>query len=252
VGDGATFAPHQRDPGRLGDTFSSYICKNFPFPGIEMCNKRQIDNMTPANPLTLKCPHCKGEKQVLQLASGNTFGGCQWSDMKTDFPMLPEVSMVQKCPHCGKYYFTALAEKYTAEDGFCHEKGELNLSEAIEAYRQFRSEGLEAFHGRYLNMACMTLIWAANDCTARDKETRELSSSEQEVLEECLRILIEAKDADPLATAEFCRELGDFDRCIELIDGAYGSLEEGHRGIADMIKEHARSGDRKVFIIWKD
>lgn len=202
--------------------------------------------MIPAHPLILKCPHCKGEKQVLQLISGNTCGGSQWSDMKTDFPMLPEVSMVQKCPHCGKYFFTAIAEKSTAEDGYSLEKGELNLSEAIEAYRQLQSEG---FKGRFLNMARMTLVWAANDSMVRCEEPKALSVSEQEVFEECLIALIDARGTDKLASAEFCRELGDFDRCVRIIDETYSSLDEGSRGIADKIREHAQSGDRKVFIL---
>lgn len=205
--------------------------------------------MLPANSLILTCPHCKGEKEVLQLLSGNTVGGCQWSDMKTDFPMLPEVSMVQKCPHCGKYFLTALAEKHTAEDGFSFEKGELNLDEAIEAYRQFQAEGID---GRYMTMARITLVWAANDRMARDEEPRTLNAQEQAELEECLKDLVGAKGCDALAAAEFYRELGDFDRCIEVINGIHDSLEEGSKGIADKIREHAQAGDRKVFIIWKD
>lgn len=60
--------------------------------------------MFPANARILTCPHCQGKKEVMQLLSGNTFGAELWSDSKEDAPMLPQVSYVQKCPHCGKYF----------------------------------------------------------------------------------------------------------------------------------------------------
>ena len=60
--------------------------------------------MLPANAKILICPFCGGEKPVLQLLSGNIFGGTQWSDLKAEYPMLPRPSAVQKCPHCGKEF----------------------------------------------------------------------------------------------------------------------------------------------------
>ena len=58
--------------------------------------------MLPANAAILCCPHCGGHKNVLQLMSGNTFGSTRWSDAKQQAPMLPMVSYIQRCPHCGK------------------------------------------------------------------------------------------------------------------------------------------------------
>lgn len=52
----------------------------------------------------LVCPFCGTEKQIMSLLSGNTFGAVCWSDNKQKALMLPEISYVQKCPHCGKYY----------------------------------------------------------------------------------------------------------------------------------------------------
>ena len=48
--------------------------------------------MNPANSLVVKCPHCGGKKELLQLISGNTLGAEQWSDAKQIAPMLPRVS----------------------------------------------------------------------------------------------------------------------------------------------------------------
>ena len=51
------------------------------------------------------CPHCGSEKYVMAIASGNTFSGEIWSDSRRYFPMLPSYSPIQKCPHCGHYFF---------------------------------------------------------------------------------------------------------------------------------------------------
>ena len=91
--------------------------------------------MLPANALILICPYCKGEKPVLQLMSGNTFGGTQWSDLKSEYPMLPRPSVIQKCPHCGKYYFAQNVETKEGDD--CSgDLGELTFEQVKEARTQ--------------------------------------------------------------------------------------------------------------------
>ena len=67
-----------------------------------------------SNAKILICPFCKGEKSVIQLASDNTFGATQRSNLKTYYPMMQVPSPVQHCPHCGKYYFTRTVESKTA------------------------------------------------------------------------------------------------------------------------------------------
>lgn len=62
--------------------------------------------MIPGKSLILSCPRCGGEKEVVSLKSGNTLGGTFWSDQRLFAPMLPRVSTVQRCPHCGHYFFS--------------------------------------------------------------------------------------------------------------------------------------------------
>lgn len=71
--------------------------------------------MKPGPPLRKECPYCKTVKELINLASGNTFGGMHWSDTKNVYPMLPHNSDVQKCPGCGKYYFLEDAETLPSE-----------------------------------------------------------------------------------------------------------------------------------------
>jgi uncharacterized Zn-finger protein len=71
--------------------------------------------MTIGPPLKKECPYCGEIKKLLSLNSGNTFGGTHWSDTKSEYPMLPSVSDVQKCPGCGKYYFLQDAKTIPAD-----------------------------------------------------------------------------------------------------------------------------------------
>ena len=59
--------------------------------------------MTPGNPQIFTCPFCGEKKEIMTLASGNTFGAELWSDNKRIAPMLPEISLVQKCPKLYPY-----------------------------------------------------------------------------------------------------------------------------------------------------
>lgn len=62
------------------------------------------------NATMLKCPYCGATKEVVNLLTGNTFGGKNWSDTKDEFPMLPTLSPIQWCPESDQYYFLHQAE----------------------------------------------------------------------------------------------------------------------------------------------
>lgn len=93
--------------------------------------------MIPGPPKLVICPFCGAMKELMTLASGNTIDTIYWSDLKVFAPMLPQVSPVQKCPHCGMYY---LEHKQTSLMGCGRgslECGKLNYPEWKEAYHQF-------------------------------------------------------------------------------------------------------------------
>ena len=93
--------------------------------------------------LVLTCPFCGTKKDVMSLMSGNTFGARLWSDKKQDAPMCPEVSWVQKCPHCGKYYILSRKEFVSSKTTMSSDLGELSLQEAKEALAQLIAD---SFH----------------------------------------------------------------------------------------------------------
>lgn len=72
--------------------------------------------MIPAPALRAQCPHCKTVKELTNLISGNTIGAIAWSDTQVYYPMLPQNSEVQHCPHCGKYFFLEDAKILPSKD----------------------------------------------------------------------------------------------------------------------------------------
>lgn len=90
----------------------------------------------------LICPFCKGEKPVLEPLFGHSLGGTLWSDTKTIYPAMPETSMVQRCPHCGKYYFSYKVES-KGGNADSDDQGNLTYEQIKEAVNQYDQVVLE-------------------------------------------------------------------------------------------------------------
>ena len=202
--------------------------------------------MLPANALILICPYCKGEKPVLQLMSGNTFGGTQWSDLKSEYPMLPRPSVIQKCPHCGKYYFAQNVETKEGDD--CSgDLGELTFEQVKEALTQFDKDWLSIDDEIELRLLFVHIY---NDTFQREqvsvKETP--TSEDKNLLEKQVLRLLQIWKTEPLVKAELYREIGDFSQCIQILD-SQGEDDPFKRKIANKIKELAANRERYAFII---
>ena len=50
------------------------------------------------------CPYCGGHKDKLELLCYYSNDGIMWSDYRYILPQVAVPSLVQKYPHCGKYY----------------------------------------------------------------------------------------------------------------------------------------------------
>ena len=114
--------------------------------------------MIPSKPNILKCPHCGGLRRVRSLVSGNTIGETFWSDGKIDYPMLPSISDVLRCPVCKKFHFY----DHSQIVGKCKSRGNAswgNLSYASlkEAMEQLQPTDKEEKKLR------MMIHWAYND-----------------------------------------------------------------------------------------
>lgn len=134
----------------------------------------------PAN--VLSCPFCGGKKEVMSIASGNTFEGIVWSDTRSEYPMLPQVSPIQRCPHCKKYYFFEQAKKEYSKDPESEmrsfmELGNLSFLELKDAIRQMESQPITKTQRWILNHQ---FFMAYNDAFRRHPEKVAFPPSEED------------------------------------------------------------------------
>lgn len=201
--------------------------------------------MNPGNPQILTCPHCGKQKEIMSLLSGNTFGATLWSDNKQIAPMLPEISLVQKCPHCGKYFIRTRQKAKFADEGYSFEQGTLTLPEMIEAFKQLADEGFE--NEEEANVRMM-LFHAYNDFYYRSKETQEIAEDHHSIFVEQGRWLLENLIIDDVMAAEFYREIGEFEKTREILEKLQPSNEFLQK-IVDGIKTRVENNDTAVFVI---
>lgn len=201
--------------------------------------------MNPANSLVVKCPHCGGKKELLQLLSGNTFGAEQWSDAKQIAPMLPRVSPVQKCPECGHYYLMSrLSESdQSVGDSYSFETGWLSFDEAIEANKNIESPSTDE-----LSTLAIITVWAYNDIVRHGEEPTEEQSK---VFTSYVSGILANQDLfadNKILLGELNREIGNFEECISILSD-YEPDNDYVGSIVKYIIEKAKVQDNKVFKI---
>ena len=200
--------------------------------------------MMPGNPRILVCPFCGKEKEIMSLISGNTFGAELWSDNKQIAPMLPEISYVQKCPHCGKYYITGRQEVKYAKDGYSFEKGLLTYPEMKEAFAQISEEGF-LNEKEEINVRMM-LHHAYNDYYYRTEEKKVISEEDKTLFHENGLWLINNLITDSVMKAEFYREIGEIDTAKSILDSITVE-DEFLKRIVTGIKERLEVNNCQVF-----
>lgn len=227
--------------------------------------------MLPAKCKLLKCPYCGKEKEVLSIASGNTFRGKRWSDTKVFYPMLPTVSPIQKCPSCGKYYFKANVKSRMGDD-YSFDKGELTYEELKEAALQFEGEERISkdnrqtllFYLRHIwqqnrkiskdnrKTLLFELMWAYNDKYNREEmDIVEPSDEERCYFETVVKEIMESYELPDVFRAELYRERGMFEEALEILKTCSPS-EDYMIAIVEKMKLYAENKSRMAFLHTED
>lgn len=197
--------------------------------------------MKPGPALQVICPYCHGEKALSSLMSGNTFNAVNWSDTKTVCPMLLRNSPVQRCPHCGKFYFLSKARYRHPQDGpESMDTGELTFEQAVEALKQLypMADSKQKFTLRLM------VLYSFNDII-RYEEKPHLNDSQIAAFIENCREMIAMKETSQTLRAELYREIGEFEKCCEVLSEAEPcSLYE--RVVRSRILQWARERDARV------
>ncbi len=187
---------------------------------------------------------------MMTLISGNTFGGTVWSDTRRHYPMLPEVSPIQKCPHCGKYYFIEQANSRYADDiKYSGELGTLNYSELKEAKEQMEHLTLNPVQRWIINHLLFT---AYNDEFRRPDKEKSLkipTEEDQQIFATTIEALLSGMNSSrdyELFHAELLREIGRFDEAKEIL---LRHRNEDERWVTEAMLRHIEKEDNLPFLL---
>ena len=201
------------------------------------------------NPLILTCPFCGKEKEIMSLVSGNTFDSELWSDNKQIAPMLPEISYVQKCPHCRKYYIMGRMGRQAvkiAKEGSSYEDGHLTFSEMKEAFAQLSEEGF--INEKEESNVRIMLHHAYNDYYYRSCDKKDILEEDKILFRKNALWLINNLITDNVMKAEFYREIGDMETAKNILDSIV--VEDGfQKQIVSSIRERLEINNSEVFKI---
>ena len=197
-------------------------------------------------PLILTCPFCGKEKEIMSLVSGNTFDSELWSDNKQIAPMQPEISYVQKCPHCGKYYIIRRQIVKSAKEGYSFEQGLLTFPEMKEAFAQLSEEGF--IDKKEEGNVRMMLHHAYNDYYYRYDHKKDVQEDDKKLFRENGLWLIKNLLTDNVMKAEFYREIGDMETAKNILDSVVVE-DDFLKQIVSSIRERIENNNSEVFKI---
>ena len=174
--------------------------------------------------------------------SGNTFGAILWSDAKQIAPMLPRVSYIQRCPNCGKYFFYTQEVEAGTSNNYGGGTGDLPLEYLKQALTQLQPTGNEE------HILRINILWAFNDRYG-DMEQSDIPIEEWAYHVDNVHHLVQM-DIDALLRAELFREIGDFDKAIQILQSheVADNLKDLQRQLLQQSQQH----NRKVFALYGD
>ena len=201
------------------------------------------------------CPFCGAKKELLSLRSGNSFRPALWSDGKQITPLLPQVSPIQKCPDCGKYYILH-KQKAERSNTPSFETGDLSYEEWKEAYAQFhntpklnwkdkyiiRISMIQAFNDRY-HRGTAPLIYTESTIPPKEESAFIIN-----VINEFIHGLKSTDPLDMILKAELYREAGLFEQsetALLTIDPA--QMDEFTTSVYNTVLSKLKAKDIKVF-----
>lgn len=202
--------------------------------------------MNPGPARILTCPHCGGKKEVFTLLSGNTFDLILWSDNKRETSMLPSVSFVQQCLHCGGYYMMSRQKdkKYGKECSF--ELGNLNYRQHVEAWSQLSQ--LPDLTDDERQSCLLHQVWAYNDMFTRHDGCEKPGEEDVAHINMVVDELVKYNDLQCVFKAELLREVGRYDEAVQMLDNETDS-DEFLQSIIAKIRERIAARDSRPFVL---
>ena len=205
--------------------------------------------MLPGPSVVVSCPHCNVVGCYETFASGNTLRGTYYTDGKAVFPMLKQVPEVMQCPGCKRPYWLSLATEMGEFDRWGtadvdqhgmpinpHFRDVPLLAEPNES--EYLSGIDDLIRAKPADELTVRLLawWSGNDRYRIDEsesesapaqppaDSAQLAAMRRANIDGLLKLLPEVDAEDPsrpLMRAEVFRQIGEFDRALELLARPY-------------------------------
>lgn len=210
--------------------------------------------MMPGPDIIYKCPKCGSFLKNKSLMSGNTIGACHYSDGKVIAMMMPELPYITKCQKCNTIFWLEeeceigsydLWDKLNVNTEWINadQANFLTIDEYFEALDINQPEFIKQEY--YLRLR---IWWAYND-RVRWKGNK-LFINEQDGalwkanLKKLLELLDLDDDNDKIMAGEIYRNLGDFEKCMSIIQSISDS---DFKNVKDAFIKECNARNTKVF-----
>jgi hypothetical protein len=198
----------------------------------------QKEKMRPGPTIIRKCSSCAAPIKQTTIKSGNTFGAIVWTDGKIEAPMLPDLPLFVKCPHCSSLLWIDEQLELRVDGLDCRliyeEEKIINKSSfektifgdiesdipkyivpsANELFTFLDMNISDVKKEQYLRVQA---LWAGNDARRTGGKMHHLSKNESRNLQALSVLLNESNNSERIMKAEIMRELGRFDDALSIL-----------------------------------
>lgn len=197
-----------------------------------------------------ECINCKNVIKSESIISGNSSGMKQYSDGKQILPFLPDFPNFTKCEKCGYILFLRDMEPIDTYDKYFekkqnHKYDRANYAKFLKIHEYVKSL---KFYPEEETFIRQMIWWGFNDRLRKGNDIFLIKGDKKLWKENCEK-LIELFDLTDmiqrLMIGELHRNLGNFDKCIEIIN----SLPEDFNLYKDQFNERCLEKNRCVFEI---
>ena len=200
-----------------------------------------------------RCPHCETTMKAPRLRFDCEDGYRYWSDGQADGGMFPVIVTKGACPACGLPFVIRESARIQLPKGRHGRDIPEMLALDTDAYRLLIDQKISS--GNLLDEKSLRIDWwhHLNDATrsGHRRSKPPVDAAWETILEQnlsCLSSLLDETVTDErVKKAELCRELGQFDQCMELLI----SLPGKHHWVASLISTHAVAGNHELFGLLK-
>ena len=193
------------------------------------------------------CPYCGGRKEKYDLLCYYSNEGITWSDFRHLLPQVAVPSLIQKCPHCGRYYITkasAAVIKHTSDYEFIDPVSWDYFKQSYEVFSELEKDNVVDYNHR------LRILCAYNDEFNRTQSPPAPTEQDIQIFRDNMLHLMEYFP-DPIDKAELYREMGLFDECFKQLEMVDDEGNESKRGYKEIIFDFAKKGSVRPFG-WRD